>query len=82
MRELWGRRHWAIAKSMSILLCAGRRWRCKIPHWKLDCFEASLRELKSYRASGGTSLVDAQPVAAGRGCISAGTTEQGERRAY
>ena len=36
------------------------------PALKLDCFEASLRELKSYRASGGTSLVDAQPVAAGR----------------
>lgn len=31
-----------------------------------DSFERSLAELRTYRAAGGTSLADAQPVAAGR----------------
>ena len=38
------------------------------PALRIDDFVRSLAELKAYRACGGTSLCDAQPVAAGRDC--------------
>lgn len=38
----------------------------KNPALCIDCFDRSLEELRSYKAAGGTTLVDAQPVGAGR----------------
>lgn len=39
------------------------------PSLRFDEYPRSLRELKDYRAHGGNSLVDAQPVAAGRDAL-------------
>lgn len=41
----------------------------KNPVLRIDSFDRSLTELNTYRAAGGVSLVDAQPVAAGRDAL-------------
>lgn len=38
----------------------------RIPQLRIDRMEASLAELRTYRAAGGMAIVDAQPVGAGR----------------
>lgn len=41
----------------------------KNPALRMDDYGASLQELRDYKACGGTALVDAQPVAAGRDAL-------------